>query len=263
MSRGTSPASPRGLLALAILAFSLGCDASKEYVGGVEPLRIAAAADLQRVLPKLLEAYEGRDGPVVPPTFGASGNLAEQIRGGAPFDVFLSADLELPRELEGEGHVVAGSVAPYAQGSIVLLVHPEAAGTVASLGDLTRPEVRTIAIANPDAAPYGKAAREALENAGLWADLGPKIVPTASVSQALLHVERGDADAALVSRSLVAGAGSRVVEIDPALYPPRIQALGILTRSPRKDRASRFAAFLLGPEGRRILGEHGFGFPGP
>jgi molybdate transport system substrate-binding protein len=221
-------------------------------------LRIAAAADLRFALPELLAAYGDRDGPVAAPTFGASGDLAEQIRGGAPFDVFLSADLSLPETLEGEGEVEAGSVVAYTRGSLVLAVHPDAAGLVATLADLAKPEIREIAIADPNVAPYGQAARAALENANLWGPSRAKIVPAGSVSQAFLHVEEGNVDAALVSRSLVAGAKSRIVEIDPALYPPRVQGLGIVSRSTRKDRARRFVAFLLGEEGRRALAGHGF-----
>lgn len=246
------------ILLLAVLAGGCG---GPEGSGG--PLRIAAAADLQRVLPKLLEAYGDRDGPVAPPTFGASGDLAEQIRGGAPFDVFLSADLTIPKALEGEEQVESMSVAPYARGSLVMLVHPSVADKVASISDLASPEVRKIAVANYQVAPYGRAARDALEKAGLWEPLGPKLVISGSVSQALLHVEQGNAEAALVSRSLAEGVASKVVEIDPALYPPRNQGVGVVNRSPRKTRARRFIAFLLSEEGRRIFDANGFGPPIP
>lgn len=248
------------MAASAALLAAFGCGGPRE--GAVdEPLRIAAAADLQRALPRILEAYGDRDGPIASPTFGASGQLAEQIRGGAPFDLFLSADMDWPGTLEEEGAIAAGSVRPYARGSLVLLVHADAAEEVGSIADLARPEVRKVAIANPDVAPYGKAARAALESAGLWESLADKITPTGSVAQAFLHVEQGNADAALVSRSLVEESRSKVVEIDPALYPPRIQGLGIVARSPRKAQAERFAAFLLGPEGGRLLAERGFEAP--
>lgn len=251
-------------LALMTLLAAAGCSGKPGDAGpALAPLRIAAAADLQRALPDVLAIYGDRDGPVAPPTFGASGDLAEQIRGGAPFDVFLSADLSLPKALEGEEQVEPGSVVPYARGSLVLLVHPDVAAAVGSLADLAKPEVRKVAIANPQVAPYGKAARAALEKAGLWGPLQAKIVPAGSVSQALLHVEEGNADAALVSRSLVAGAGSKPVEVDPSLYPPRVQGLGITVRSPNKAHARAFVAFLLGEEGRRVLADHGFAPPQP
>ncbi|MDG3006692.1 molybdate ABC transporter substrate-binding protein [Paludisphaera mucosa] len=258
MSPGSHRTGLRIVPLIAFLIVGIGCSGTRPGPAAVEPLRIAAAADLQKALPRLLETYGDRDGPVAPPTFGASGDLAEQIRGGAPFDVFLSADVLLPKALEGEEHVENGSVDFYARGALVLLVHASAAAEVGSLADLAKPVVRKIAIANPQVAPYGKAAREALEKAGLWDALGPKIVPAGSVSQALLHVEEGNADAALVSRSLAAGAASKQIEIDPALYSPRIQALGVVARSRQKARAHRFVDFLLGPEAQRVLGEHGF-----
>ncbi len=247
------------LIIMLTLATFAGCSGGRDGDADARgPLRIAAASDLRFALPDLLEDYGERDGPVAPPTFGASGELAEQIRGGAPFDVFLSADLSLPSALEGEVQVEAGSVVAYARGSLVMAVHPDVAGSVATLADLARPEIRKIAIADPNVAPYGKAARSALEKAGLWGPLRSKIVPAGSVARAFLHVEEGNADAALVSRSLVAGAKSKVIEVDPALYPPRVQGLGILARSPRKARARAFVGFLLGEAGRRVLAEHGF-----
>lgn len=249
-------------LALVLLIAATGCAGGRDPEA-LAPLRIAAASDLQRALPELLAAYGDRDGPVAAPTFGASVDLTGQIRSGAPFDVFLSADLTLPKELEGEGLVAGGSVAPYARGSLVLLVHPDVAAPVATLADLTKPEVRKVAIANPGLAPYGKSAREALEKVGLWDALQSKIVPAGSVSQAFLHVEEGNADAALVSRSLVAGAKSKVIDVDPSLYAPRVQGVGIMTRSKNKDRARRFVAFLMGDEGRRILLGHGLAPPQP
>ncbi len=246
---------------LALMLIVAGCSGPREGAESVAPLRIAAASDLRRALPALLAIYADRDGPVAPPSFGASADLTGQIRSGAPFDVFLSADLTLPKELEGEGLIAGGSIVPYARGSLVMLVHPDVAAAVESLADLAKPEVRKIAIANPGVAPYGQAARAALEKAGLWESLQAKIVPAGSVSQAFLHVEDGNADAGLVSRSLVADAKSKVVEVDPALYPPRIQGLGILARSKQKERAQRFVEFLLGEEGRHVLAENGLAPP--
>src|SRR5262249_55319192 len=139
--------------------------ASPSPPAATEPLRVAAATDLQRVLPVLVERDKQSD-PDVVLTFGASGQLAEQIRKGAPFDVFLSANRKFPEDLEREGVIAKGSVRPYAQGSLVLAVHPPASGLVDGLADLLKPEIRKIAIANPRFAPYGAAASQALERAG-------------------------------------------------------------------------------------------------
>lgn len=227
-----------------------------------ETLRIAAATDLQRVLPDLVEKYKGRDADVVL-TFGASGQLAEQIRKGAPFDVFLSANMKFVEDLEREGVVAAGSVRPYARGALVVAVHQAASGDVDGIADLVKPKVRKIAIANPKFAPYGAAANQALERAGLGGSLGPKLVLAESVRQAFIYVEQGDAEAALVSRSLIAdGGGLKVIEVDSGLYDPLIQGLGIVAQSDKLDRARRFVEFVVGEAGQSILGAHGFRAPG-
>jgi molybdate transport system substrate-binding protein len=233
-------------------------ESTSPSAANVEPLRIAAATDLQRVLPVLIEAYKASD-PAVVPTFGSSGQLAEQIRKGAPFDVFLSANMKFPEDLEREGVVAKDSVRPYARGTLVLAVYPSASGLVGGLADLEKPEVRKVAIANPRFAPYGAAASQALERAGLSRSLEPKLVLAESVRQAFLYVEQGDAEAALVSRSLTQDGGAlKVIEVDPGLYDPLIQGLGLVVRSDKPDRARRFVEFVMGEGGRSVLGEHGF-----
>lgn len=232
------------------------------------PLRIAAASDLQLVLPRLIEAFETTREIAVTPTFGASGNLAEQIRQGAPYDVFLSADMAFARKLEDEGAIEPGSVQPYARGSLALVVHPAAADLIDELADLAKPEVGKVAIANPMFAPYGRAAREVLERAELWRELESKIVLAESVRQALVYEAHGDADAALVSRSLIDAhpdpsslpetVGDKVIEIPPSHHAPLIQGLGIVARSRARDQARAFVDFVLGGEGRLILEESGF-----
>ncbi len=248
-----------GAIGLGLTA--LGCEPA-ESSAQPEPLRIAAATDLQRVLPALVEAYRSHD-PDVVVTFGASGQLAEQIRKGAPFDVFMAANMKFVTDLEAEGAVERGSARPYARGSLVLAVHQAARGSVGSLADLTKPEVRKLAIANPRFAPYGAAARQALERSGSAEVLAPRLVIAESVRQAYIYVEQGDAEAALVSRSLIVdGGGLKVIEVDPGLYDPLIQGLGVVARSDKLDRARRFAEFVVGEGGRAILGEHGFHAPG-
>lgn len=227
-----------------------------------EPLRIAAAADLQVVLPKLIKAFEEKSGVAASATFGASGNLAAQIRQGAPFDIFLSADLAFVEELSAEGSIEPSSIEPYALGSLVLVVHPAAADAVDGLADLIKPEVSNLAIANPQFAPYGRAAREALERSKLWTRLEPKIVIAESVRQALVYEEQGDVEAALVGRSLIDPDKEVVVEkvipVDPNLHAPLIQGLGIVARSKAPNQAQAFAEFVLSAEGRLILGKAGF-----
>ena len=240
------------LLALMCLA-TTGCERPQ-----ATPLRIAAASDLQLALPKLTDRFQATSGIVASITFGASGQLAEQIKQGAPFDVFLSANETFVRELAHAGFIKPGSMHRYARGSLVLAVYPEVGDKVQSMADLTKPEVKKIALANPTTAPYGKAGKQALVNAGLWDQLQPKIVIAESVRQALLYVQKGDAEVALVGRAIANVPDVRPVEIDAELYDPIVQALGIVAATARNADAKKFALFVLDAAGQRTLKEFGF-----
>jgi len=240
------------LLLLMLLA-TLGCaDRSPP------PLRIAAASDLQMALPRLADRFQAKTGIATTLTFGASGQLAEQIKGGAPFDVFLAANEAFVRDLAGLGLIKPGSVHPYARGSLVLAVYHELGEKVHSLNDLTNPDVKKIALANPATAPYGKAGKQALERLGLWGVLEPKIVVAESVRQALIYAQEGNAEAALVGRAIANVPEIRSVEVDPQFYDPIIQALGVVTATSRSADAEQFARFVLDEEGQGILKEFGF-----
>jgi len=240
------------LLVLSLLS-TLGCGTRTS-----PPLRIAAASDLQAALPKLADRFQAKTGIAVVLTFGASGQLSEQIKGGAPFDVFLAANQSFVRDLAGLGLIKPGSVHPYARGSLVLAVYHELGGKVHSLNDLTNPEVKKIALANPATAPYGKAGKQALERLGLWSALEPKIVVAESVRQALIYAQEGNAEAALVGRAIAGVPEIRVVDVDPQLYDPIIQALGVVAASARSADAEQFAQFVLDEEGQGMLKEFGF-----
>ena len=248
----------RWLLLLIVLA-STGCRRTASTHD--QPLRIAAASDLQRVLPGLVKRFEARTGIASVPTFDASGRLAEQIKAGAPYDVFLSANESYPRDLARAGLVVPDSVQLYARGSLVLCLHRGVSAQVLGLSDLTRPEITKIAIAHPEYAPYGMAARQALQRAGLWSSLEPRIVRTDTVRQALIHVQNGDTEAALVSRALAGVPEVRILDLDPALYDPLIQVLGIVAGSSRRGQAAEFTRFVLGQEGQAMLRDGGFEEP--
>lgn len=160
--------------------------------------------------------------------------------------------------MAGGGFIKPGSMHRYARGSLVLAVYHGVGDKLQSLPDLARPEVKKIALANPATAPYGKAGKQALENAGLWDQLQPKIVIADSVRQALLYVQKGDAEAALVGRAIASVAGVRPVEVDAKLYDPIIQALGIIATTARAGDAEKFVRFVLDAQGQRTLKEFGF-----
>lgn len=250
----------RRALALILATLPIACGPGPT---GRAPLRVAAASDLQTALPKVVERFEQDSGVPVDLTFGASGLLAAQIEQGAPFDVFLAANRGFVDRLARSGAVRPDSVRPYTRGTLILAVHRDAASHVASLDDLTKPEVKRIALANPEVAPYGGAGKQALERAGLWDVLKPKIVQSETVRQALQFVQSGNADVGLVGKAIADVPAVRVVTIDPGLYDPIVQGLGIVAGSKRPEDAERFARFLLGDDGQRILAEHGFQRPGP
>ncbi len=238
-----------------VCLLAAGCEASHT----VPPdLRVAAASDLQSVLPELTQRFRLRTGILTSITFGASGQLAEQIKQGAPFDVFLSADENFVRDLARGGYVRSNSVHRYARGSLVLAVYHAVADKVRSLDDLTKPDVKKIAIANPAIAPYGRAGKQALRSANLWDRLQPKIVIAESVRQALLYAQKGDVEAALVGRAIATVPEVRPVEVDASLYDPIIQALGVVAATARGADAEQFVQFVLDPEGQRTLKEFGF-----
>ena len=216
----------------------------------VGALRVAAASDLQAALPKLGDRFQARSGIAITPTFLSSGVLAQQIKQGAPYDVFLAANEAFVRDLAGGGFIRPESVHAYARGSLVLAVHGAPDVRLGSLADLAGPGVKKIALANPETAPYGKAGKQALERAGLWEKLQPKIVVAESVRQALLYAQNGDAEAALVGRAIAGVPEVRTVEIDPGLYDPIVQAMGIVADSSRQADAEAFVKFVLDEEGQ-------------
>jgi molybdate transport system substrate-binding protein len=221
-------------------------------------IRVAAASDLQQAMPILASAFLQESGIQVEATFGASGQLSEQIKQGAPFDVFLSANLEFVEKLGSAGTVDPRSIQPYARGVLAMAVNKLSGVKVASLDDLKKVEVHKVAIANPATAPYGKAARQALERAGLWEVLTPKIVPAESVRQALQLVQSGNAEVAIVGRAVDEVAEARVVPLPIDACDPIIQYLGVVARSNQPEEAARFAEFMLSDTGQGILRELGF-----
>lgn len=233
-------------------------------------LTVAAAASLQTALRDVEQAWQGAGHAPLTLVFGASGSLARQIENGAPYDVFASANAAWVEGLRRKGLIAEGSVVSYAEGQLALAVADARllAGQAepldaAALRLLRNPDVRVIALANPELAPYGAAAREALQRAGLWADLKPRLVYGDNVRQTLTYVDTYNAEAGLVAASLLVGTQRTWRRIDPALHAPIRQVLGIVADSPRPDAARRFTQFLLGKRGQAILQGHGLGPPRP
>jgi len=219
-------------------------------------LIVAAASDLAPLSAQIEKAFQKSTGDKLRFTFASSGSLARQIENGAPYDVFLSANDKYVGDLAAAGRVDKASVVIYAQGRIALW-SPN--GTVRSLEDLTRPEVKHVAIPNPQHAPYGVAARKALENRGVWKAVEPKIVYGENVRQALQFAESGNADAVITSWTLLIGKGALLPQ---DRHAPIRQAAGIVEASGQKTAAAKFLKFLTSPEGRKILEAGGLFPPG-
>lgn len=224
-------------------------------------LQVAASANLSVVLPDLVQAFRQKTGIEVIPVIGSSGNLARQIANGAPYDVFLSADEAYVDDLIRQGYVDGASKHIYAFGRLALVVNRQAGVRVTTVAGLADPGVRRIAMANPEHAPYGRAAKEALERAGIWPLVEERVVYGANVRQALQFVQSGNATAGLVALSIANVPGVDVYPVREDLYHSITQAAGIVVRTGHRQQAEQFMAFLTGPEGRAILARYGYLFP--
>jgi molybdate transport system substrate-binding protein len=230
-------------------------------------LTVSAASSLTVAFTEIGKLYEAQTGDKVLFNFGASGQLAQQIEQGAPVDLFASADLGFVDELRQKDLVLLDTVQKYARGHIVLWTRADTPLKLERIEDLAQPEIGKLAIANPDRAPYGHAAREALKAAGLWEALQPKIVTAETIQQAHQYAETGNVDAAIgaLSLSVPAAAGDsagRYVVVPQDLYTPLDQALAVIKGTKNEAAARAFAAFIAGPQGREVLQKYGFTVPG-
>jgi molybdate transport system substrate-binding protein len=219
------------------------------------PLRVAAAADLEPVLPPLLAQFEQQTGIHAEATFQASAALTTLIQNGAPFDVFLAADLGYPKRLmdaglaDSAGLADASAPVTYAKGTLVLWTRKDAHLPPPSLALLSDPGLKRLAVANPDRAPYGKAAVTALQNLKLYGALQARIVTAENIAQTAQFVDSGNADAGLISLTsaltakLTADGSYFVIPRD--LYPPIEQGAVVVKASTQRDAAQKFLAFLL------------------
>jgi molybdate transport system substrate-binding protein len=213
------------------------------------PLRIAAAADLQPVLPPILVQFEQSTGIHAEATYQASAALTTQIQNGAPFDLFLSADLGYPKRLIDAGLADSSTPITYARGTLVLWTRKDSKWPTPSLATLSDPNLKRLAIANPDRAPYGKAAIAAITNLKLLESLTPKFVTAENISQTAQFAETGNADAGLISLTSASTPHLQSIGtyflIPKNLYPPIEQGAVIVTKSTQRENAHKFLDYLL------------------
>ena len=247
----------------ALLLALLVCLAPGRGLAGTSEreLVVAAAADLVFALREIAPIFEKEYQVKVTLVFGSTGQLVQQIQQGAPVDVFFAANVSYVEDLRSTGSVIADSVEPYAQGQIVLATQKGRPG-VSTLKDLTRDDVRRVAIANPAHAPYGMAAREAMVTAGVWTAIQPKLVYGENIRQALQFLQTGNVDAAILALSIAQVPEIQFTRIDPDLYKPMIQAAAVTARTKHPDLARAFIQFVSGAQGRPIMKRFGFLPPG-
>jgi len=248
------------------LFFCLLCIVLFSACTHAQTLRIAAASDLQFVLPDLAAQYEKQSDVKLAATYGSSGNFVAQIQNGAPFDLFLSADDAYPRTLVKAGFADAESLVIYAQGYLVIWLPPDSPLDLTARGfrTLLDPRIQRIAIANPEHAPYGRAAVVAMREAGLYEQLKSKLVLGENISQAAQFVQSGSAQAGLIARSLAlspAMKSGKRYELSGWHFPPLWQAAVVLKSSTNKDVAKAFLEFLKTPEARAIFERCGYSAP--
>ncbi len=230
------------------------------------PLAVAAASDLQVVFPQLAARFEREARVPVRVSFASSGTLLAQIRAGAPFDVFLSADIDYPRQLAADGHGDAASLYEYAAGRLALVTRRDSGLDVTrGLAVVADARVRRVAIANPQHAPYGRAALAALRHDGLDAAVRPRLVLGENVSQAAQFVQSGNAQVGLIALSLAVAPAMRGdtvhVEVPAASHPPIRQGAIVVSASRHKIAAAAWLAFLRRPDTVALLVRHGFAPP--
>lgn len=249
------------------VAVAGGCRSAKEE-GSQRRVAVAAAADLEFALKDIVAAFERQHPDIkVTTTCGSSGNFFHQLSNQAPFDVFLSADVDYPRQLIDQGQAVKDSEFRYAVGHIVVWVPRASQLDLDKLGirAVADPSVRKLAIANPRHAPYGRAAEAALKKLGLYDEVKARLVLGDNIAQAAQFVDSGSADAGIIALSLARAPTmrdkGRFVLVPPDAYPRLEQSGVILKWAADRDAARALCDFVRGKEGQAILEKYGFDSP--
>ncbi|HVG18517.1 MAG TPA: molybdate ABC transporter substrate-binding protein [Blastocatellia bacterium] len=225
-------------------------------------ITVAAAADLTPAFEELGKVFEQETGIRVVFMFGSTGNLAKQVENGAPVDLLAAANISFIEELERKGLIAPDTKALYARGRVTLWTRADNPLNLNRIEDLARPEVKRVAIANPEHAPYGVAAREALQSAGIWSAVEPKLVLGENVRQALQYAETGNVDAAVTALSLSTQSSGHWSLIPEQMHRPLDQAMAVIKGARHDRQARQFADFINSDRGRSVMRKYGFILPG-
>lgn len=237
----------------AALVGFLGCG----ILAAQTTLRVAAAADLQPVLPALVSQFEQTSHRKVAVSYASSATLATQIINGAPFDVFLAADLSFPQQVIGAGLADESTPTTYARGTLVLWARNDQLRGPLTMQFLSSPAVTHISVADPLHAPYGRAAIAALHGMGVFDSLQPKLVYAENIAQAAQFAASGNAQCGLISQTqaetqTLRNAGT-FIAVPASAYPPIEQGAIVMRRAPQHEEAQKFLLYVLSPAGQKLL----------
>jgi molybdate transport system substrate-binding protein len=237
---------------------------SKRSEDRAKEIHVAAAADLKAAFGEVSAAFEKKTGTVVKASLGSTGLLAKQIKEGGPFDVFAAANVSYVDDVVKAGVCDGSTQGLYARGRIVVWTSKKATVSPPStIADLKDGRFLKVAIANPDHAPYGKAAEQALEHAGVLDAVKPKLVMGENVQQTLQFAQTGNVEAAIVALSLaIVAKDGTYVPVDESLHAPIDQALVVCKNGGNADSGKQFAEFVASADGRAIMKRYGFLLPG-
>lgn len=228
---------------------------------GQQTLRIAAAADLQPVLPPLLAQFETETGIHAEASYQSSATLATQIIQGAPFDLFLAADLSFPQRVIDAGRAEQATPLPYARGTLVLWTRNDSGLTNLALDALPTTAIKSIAIANPEHAPYGRAAQATLQHLNLLSAVQPKFAVAENIAQAAQYADSGNAQVGFISLTSALtprlSSDGHFIRVPADEYPPILQGAVVVRGSSGATAAHRFLDFLHSPEVQQKLAAAG------
>lgn len=249
------------LAPLAAFLLALACVTAckiKNPATGPSELTVAAASDLAPAFEELGREFESATKTKVVFVFGSTGMLTRQIENGAPFDLFAAANVSYIEELDQKGLIIPDSKLIYASGRITLWTTNESPLRLQGIADLARPEVQRVAIANPDHAPYGLAAKQALQSAGVWDRVQSKLVYADNIRQTLQYAQTGNVEVAIVALSLSVQSNGRWSLIPEELHQPIHQGLAVMKTTQNEQAARAFASFISSPQGKAVMKKYGF-----
>ena len=233
--------------------------------GALAQLKVAAAADLQPVLPALIDQFQKQTSITIDAAYASSATLTTQILNGGPFSLFLAADLSFPQKVVAAGLAESAQPIPYARGTLVLWARNDSPMQPLTLDSLRNPALKTVAVANAEHAPYGRAAKAAIDKMGLTETLRSKLVVAENIAQTAQYAESGNAQVGFLSLTSALtprlSAEGRYVVVPEQDYPPILQGAVVMKNSAAAKEAHQFLDFLLSPPIRQELAQRGLKAP--